>query len=257
MINSSSNTKHSLNKTTITASFQWSVWLGAVLTVGAIIILVKLGFWQVERGAEKQHIEAQLELRARLPVQRLSALNASPVIDSYTGIKVSASLTPVADRYLLLDNQTFDGQVGYLAYQLMQTKDGQYVLLEVGFVSALASRQVLPDVDWLVSSSHYEGRLYQRQRNPLSYQLQIEEGKVARIQNLNLTELENLWHIELLPYLFQPQQADWPYAQPWQPVPLASTRHYGYAIQWFGLAIALLCLSLWAWIQFVVRNRDD
>ncbi|GAK83046.1 cytochrome oxidase biogenesis protein Surf1 [Vibrio ponticus] len=47
---------------------------------------------------------------------------------------------------MLLDNQTYNGEVGYLALQLVRAIDGRNVLLELGFVAAKSSRSDLPDV---------------------------------------------------------------------------------------------------------------
>ncbi len=261
MINSSSKTKPILNTETIKLFHlrigrSKAVWLGAVLTVAVMTLLINLGMWQLQRAEFKRDLELQLELRevaASMPITELSDKRFA----NYTGLRVHGQLTPVANHYLLLDNQTYNGKVGYLAYQLMRAENGENLLFEMGFISALSSRQWLPKVDWLRFEDNFEGRLYQRTVNPLSSSLELEPGAVGRIQNLNFDELEKRWGLRIKPYMFQPQSEDWPYPQPWQPIALGSERHFGYAIQWFGLAFALLCLSLWAWIGYVVRKKDD
>lgn len=67
-------------------------------------------------------------------------------MQDFYGVKVTANLSPLAGYYVLLDNQTYNGEVGYLALQLVRAIDGRNVLLELGFVAAKSSRSDLPDV---------------------------------------------------------------------------------------------------------------
>lgn len=218
-------------------------------------LLINLGFWQLSRASEKIAIEQYLSDREFS--QPISLIEVGAIQQEYlTGIKVIALLTPVAGKYLLLDNQTYQGHVGYLAYQLMESEQGKGVLLERGFIKAGASRNRLPNVDWLTQPAVIEGRLYQRATNPLSDQLYAEVGEVSRIQNLNINQLANNWQQELEPYVIQPQMDVWPYPQPWQPVPLSSSKHTGYAVQWFSMAVALVGLSVWVLVRALKKGES-
>lgn len=229
-----------------------------LLTVVVFSILVKLGFWQLARAQEKRAIESEITQRAnRSPVSIGSLTDLE--MDQPTGIRVNLSATPMAKRYLLLDNQNYQGEVGYLALQLTKGSNGQFVLLERGFVVAPNTRDVLPKVDWLQQPFIVEGRLYMRSANPLSRDLYMETGVPSRIQNLNIAQLEEAWQIEIEPYVLQPdvkasQLTDWQYAQPWQPVSLSPDKHTGYAVQWFSMAGVLLLINSVLMIR-VVRNR--
>lgn len=261
MINSNSRTSSVLNMNTISHSLSRlvhtvSFWLCLLLTVGAFSVLVKLGFWQLSRADEKQAMEAQLLARSQQPAISFQQL-AQQRNTSLTGVKVRATLRPVADKYVLLDNQTYQGDVGYLAYQLVQSKEGIYFLLERGFVPAADTRNQLPEVVWLAQSSPLTGRLYQRLENPLSHQLYLEPGIPHRIQNLNFAELGHFWGVDLAPFAFQPVQTEWPYPQPWKPVPLGSQKHLGYAFQWFSMAFALFVLSLWLLIRACKQGEKN
>ncbi|WP_245688513.1 SURF1 family protein [Vibrio sonorensis] len=216
--------------------------------------MVKLGLWQQSRGYEKQILENQLKQRARAEEISLTEL---PDQGFVTGIKVKAKLSPLAGYYLLLDNQVHEGRVGYLAYQLMKTEQGKLLLLERGFIKAPLSRSKLPEIDWLQQTTNFSGRIYQKSRNPLSDKLSPEPGDVTRVQNLNLTRLAKLWGLEVEPYIFQPQQENWPYAQPWQPIPMESKKHFGYSFQWFAMATALLFLSVFVAFKWFKRGQKN
>ncbi|WP_232281715.1 SURF1 family protein [Vibrio furnissii] len=224
----------------------WSgkVWVGAVLTVVVFALLVKLGFWQLARGEEKLHLETRLAARAQMaPLSLATALERYPMAE-LTGLRVTVTLDPHSDATFLLDNQTFDGKVGYLAYQLAKQQDGHWMLIERGFVPAGNDRRVLPQVDWLTEPQTLTGRLYARSTNPFSDALGLEAGNPHRIQNLNVEALSQWLGTPILPVAFQPQQANWPYPQPWQPLAMSAQKHFGYALQWFTMAAVLAVIVL-------------
>lgn len=260
MIKSSSTTSSNLKMKTIALSFgelvkQPSFWLAITLTVVAISLLVNLGLWQLNRAEQKRTIQDRLEQNQRQAALPLSAFIGQEGA-TLTGQQVLFNAQPLQGDYLLLDNQVFEGQVGYLALQLMQTEDGRYVLMERGFVAAGKSRTQLPHVVWLTERYQGEARLYQRSNNPLSEQLMAEKTQPMRIQNLNVAELSQKWQRPIEAYVVQPQSVDasWLYPQPWNPLPMSAGKHIGYAVQWFGMAIALTTLAV-IWLGVALTSR--
>lgn len=232
------------------------MWLGMALTVAVFILLVKLGLWQWTRGEEKQRLESRLAGYQQMAPVSLKQALATYAPEQMTGVRVKVTFQPDTTRTFLLDNQTMDGQVGYLAYQLGRTADGDWLLIERGFVAAGLQRSVLPQVEWLQQVQSLIGQLYTRSLNPLSSQLLIEAGNPHRIQNLNLTELSRWLGEPVVPAVLQPQQSGWPYAQPWQPLAMSSRKHFGYALQWFTMAAVLALISLLLLKKYRRRARD-
>jgi len=216
-----------------------------LFTLGLFVLLVKLGFWQLARADEKQQLAQQMEQRAQQELT-MADLKLKPAED-LVGYRLKAQghfLAPV----LLLDNQVFQGQVGYLVYRILDTGLEKKLLVEQGFVAAPTTRDQLPAVPEPQGEMLLAGRLYQRHSNPLSPGLEPEIGAMTRIQNLELTELERFLALPLQKVVLQPDQlpgAELP--RHWQPLPMTASKHLGYAVQWFALATALLLLSLWAW----------
>ena len=97
------------------------------------------------------------------------------------------------------------------------------------------------------------GRVYERSINPLSSDVMQEpmlEG--IRIQNLNIQQLSEVLDTPLFGFVLQP------FALPnnhlpriWSPYPMTSQKHFGYAFQWFGMAVVYALLV----VLFVVRKR--
>ncbi len=240
-----------------------SLWLSC-LTVVLIIVMVNLSLWQRQRGEDKQALEqALLQRQQAEPINYwhwFATWQQQPQL-SQLGVKVELTIMPYTQvldgqsktMIILLDNQTWQGKVGYLAYQVMQVllpetdvpSQETLLLLELGFVAAGPQREVLPNVSDVNDSISVVGRWYQRQSNWLSDELMAEAGMPLRIQNLALSELATYTQLPLLPYVLQPlntaaspsQLPDYPH--PWQPVAMASSRHFAYAWQWLVMALVL------------------
>ncbi|MCR9306907.1 MULTISPECIES: SURF1 family protein [unclassified Vibrio] len=235
-------------------------WVAVGLTVVVFSLLVKLGFWQLERGQEKQALEQAILARADSAYQALGeVLEENDWREgSILGKKVEANVVPQAFPVILLDNQTHQGNVGYLAFQIVSMSDesGTYALLELGFVEGIADRSILPTVTTLEVSTFISGRLYRKSANPLSSELMPEVGDAIRVQNLNIVHLNQLLNIELMPAVLQPDNLkNWPYDFPWNPLPLNSAKHFGYSIQWFSMGGVFLLLTLIVFVRWQRKLR--
>jgi len=235
-------------------------WVAVGLTVVVFSLLVKLGFWQLERGQEKQALEQAILARADSAYQALGeVLEENDWREgSILGKKVEANVVPQAFPVILLDNQTHQGNVGYLVFQVVSMSDesGTYALLELGFLEGIADRSILPTVTTLEVSTFISGRLYRKSANPLSSELMPEVGDAIRVQNLNIAQLNQLLNIELMPAVLQPDNLkNWPYDFPWNPLPLNSAKHFGYSIQWFSMAGVFLLLTLIVFVRWQRKLR--
>ncbi len=218
-------------------------------------LLVKLGFWQLERATEKQAIEQSILARADLPYQNINVVfgNNNWEEEDVIGVKVKAQITPEPFPIILLDNQTYNSKVGYLAYQVVSVSQQPNILalMELGFVEASVSRSELPNVHQLDTRRLVTGRLYRKSMNPLSFELMAETGTPIRVQNLNISQLNELLNVDLMPAVLQPDNLNrWPYEFPWNPLPLTSAKHFGYAFQWFAMAGVFLLLAIAIFIRW-------
>ncbi|WP_167494645.1 MULTISPECIES: SURF1 family protein [Vibrio] len=238
------------------------VLLAAVLTVVTLSVLVKLGFWQLSRGFEKQQLENALLERNTSESQSLTDVMSSmnyKDLSEYTGLLVTADIEPIEGEIYLLDNQTLNGTVGYIAYQLVKTRGipQQFLLIDLGFVAAGNQRDRLPDVEIMNLPNSVTGRLYYKSENPLSSQLGLEDTSPMRVQNLNLLELGEQKQVELFPMVLQPTDwVNWPQEFVWKPVTMKSEKHFGYAVQWFTMAFVLtgiMCTVSW---RYFTRSKS-
>ncbi len=260
---SSKRTSVNLNKNTVdmeppvSSCFLSKRFWGAVcLTVAVFSLLVKLGLWQLDRGTEKQALEQSILARADLPYQNMNIVLETNDWreESVIGVKVEVEVTPEPLPIILLDNQTYNSKVGYLAYQIVSVNQKQNVLalMELGFVEGSRSRTELPMVRQVEEPTLVTGRLYRKSTNPLSSELMPEVGDTVRVQNLNISQLNELMNVELMPAVLQPDNlTQWPYEFPWNPLPLTSAKHFGYAFQWFAMAGVFLLLTITIFIRWL------
>ena len=123
-------------------------------------MLVKLGLWQLARGEEKTMLLAQMEARQSLLPLSFEQLQLKSDKEGVTGYRLQVHAIPASSQVWLLDNQIYQGQVGYLAFQPLQVTAGQpWLLVELGFVAASSHRDEFPHIIPLSGELNIEGRI--------------------------------------------------------------------------------------------------
>lgn len=224
-----------------------STLLVTLSTVLAIGFLVKLGFWQLDRAAEKQMLfddfataKAQAESLAfdELPQNTEELARFQPV--QVTG--------HFADAYLLLDNQVYQGQVGYHVIGLLQPVDErQIVPINMGWVPVGLDRQQLPELQLPSTKVTVKGWYYPPTADTFSLAQQIVEpgGPPWRVQQLDFEVISDVLELPIstnVVLLSETESYGWP--RSWQPQVMPPEKHQAYALQWFSLAVALLIVVL-------------
>ncbi len=221
-------------------------------------VLLSLGAWQMDRAKQKQNL---VERRAETEVAQLLR------VDRYTQLGESDRYRPavVRGRYLreqqwLLDNRTYHGQAGYHVFTPFRVDgdDQATLLVNRGWVSVGASRKYLPRLEVTSEPVTLQGRF----DSPASVGLVIGEVPLSSVadrvvvQSLDIAALANEKGIDLLRYALvidEGQPGGLQYD--WSPIPeMGPEKHLGYAVQWFGLAVALLIIYIGVNTR---RDRDD
>ena len=116
---------------------------------------------------------------------------------------------------------------------------GEKLIVSRGWVESF-QRDSLPEVSLPQKVLKIDGMI-----RPFSKDFVLEEQakQIANnfiIQGLDKELMENLIEVKLLPYVFELSALSQFSLEPiWQPTSLKSTRHFGYAIQWFALALVV------------------
>jgi len=211
------------------------------LTLVLLAALVSLGRWQLQRADQKRELFDAFAKGA--DATRLIDLETPP-LPRYRQIEARGSYD--GSRQLLIDNMTSaDGRAGYFVVTPFALEGGGWLLVNRGWVPLGASRAVLPAVGVAGDARRVFGRTDHlpsaglRMGQPAalrpSYPAVASFPSHADIEQL-LRETSWTQAAELI--LLDRDQPDG-YVRQWQPPGFPPLRHTAYAVQWFGLALAL------------------
>lgn len=214
-----------------------------VLTIAAVLLFVRLAFWQLSRMAEKDALQAKYAAGQRSVVE-LTEANAAKLTQYQ---RVSAHGHYDSAHQILLDSMpSAMGQPGYRVVTPFELEQGGWLLVDRGWHRPGATRSDLPDVAVGESARAVTGQLSVLPR-PGVRLAAVPDGsdKWPRVMNYpEQATVEGALDRKVLPGLVL-LDADQPdgFERAWQArTDLGSERHLSYAMQWFGFAIAAIAL---------------
>ena len=226
-------------------SFKSKILIFAIIFVP---ITISLGFWQLDRAEEKREIIANYdELLTSEPI----SLNVKIIYKNWQPI---TTIGRFKDIVIFEDNAILSGRAGFKIYHLFENGDGSYVFVHRGFIERNMVKNNLPLINTPKGKQSLEGSVLIKEDN--SFVQDIEESDARIIQEFNIERLINKFPIlkdrYLHPFLFNLDIRDnKKFLAIEKPVNMAASKHIGYAIQWFGLCIALIILTIYAF-----RRKD-
>lgn len=223
------------------------MWLGWPLALVVIALFCGLGQWQLGRAKQKEAMLAasQKVLTERRPLPMVSASDAAR--------RLEFDWTAGEGRFLpgpaiLLDNQIRDGRVGVRVYRAFQPTAGAPLLVELGWLP-LPSDRHLPDVMLPEGAQMLRGLLAPPPSAGISRAMPVRQaGGDLLATGLQLESLAAALKLPTLAprVLKLDPQLPLGYTRDLDILPntLPPERHLGYAVQWFGLALAVLVTAL-------------
>ncbi len=213
------------------------------ITIAAVVLFARLAFWQLGRAAEKDALQTQYAAGQRSVVE-LTAANAA-TLTQYQ--RVTARGHYDSAHQILLDSMpSAMGQPGYRVVTPFELEQGGWLLVDRGWHRPGATRSDLPDVAVGESARSVAGQLSVLPRPGV--RLAAAPGgadKWPRVMNYpEQASVERALDRKVLPGLVL-LDADQPdgYERAWQArTDMGSERHLGYAVQWFGFALAAVAL---------------
>ena len=211
----------------------------------------KLGFWQLDRAAQKVAAAAAVEERGRLP-----ALSSADLQPDETQLQRRVQLRGrwLPDTTAYLDNRPMDGRVGFFVVTPLQLEGRpEAVLVQRGW----APRHGLDRIRLPAVSTPIEGVVEVSGRLTASpsrlYEFSASAAGPIR-QNLKVADVAAEIKAPLLPLtVLQVGTASEGLLRNWPAADLGLQKHYGYAFQWF--ALCALILGLYVWFQLVQPRR--
>ena len=212
-----------------------------MLFIIALSILLSLGAWQWRRGVDKTAAQTTMQTAMdspyHIPISSVAALRAHPL--AYQQAQLEGEWQN-ADT-VFLANRVHRGRVGYEAFTPFRLMDGALMLVNRGWVADTAAPP---------AALAPRGRIYAPQTGFTLGDAYRPPAHGATTNALVLQYLETGAVAELLDEAVQPialalhaAHAD-ALTSIWTPMTIPPARHFGYAVQWWGLALTLLVFGV-------------
>ncbi len=221
---------------------------GWALALGLIALFAWLGFWQLRRAAEKQlMLDSAAQVTGARVARSLAAAGDPSRSNGYDWAEGVGRFDPAGP--LWLDNQQRNGRVGVREYRIFHPDGGPPLLVDLGWLP-LAGDRVMPEVQAPPPAGQLRGLLVP----PPSTGIALGSGLARSGDGWLLTRIDfdaiaNATGIAtaLAPRVLR-LDPSLPIGHERDLVLLANTlppeKHRGYALQWFGLALAVLVTAL-------------
>ena len=225
-----------------------------LLCIGAVVLMVNLGFWQLRRLDERREFNARVESRIDQP--------ATPLDDLPVGAgdaaelewrQVTATGEYLPDEQVLVVNRSQGGRAGDIVVTPMLLADGRVLLVARGFTTFGVDVAPAPS-----GAVEIVGRLrpsQERRRGQLS---DPAEGELTEVQRLDIDRLAPQlpgapvdMYVELIASV--PAEAG-PFPEPLDEPALDEGPHLSYAGQWFLFSAAVVVGWVLA-VRHSIRTR--
>jgi surfeit locus 1 family protein len=247
-------------------SAKWRRLLWQAAAVGLVfLLLVGLGFWQLQRLAWKEALIERIETRAQLAPLDLPPRTAWPTLASddydFRHVRMSGRFDPIREALLFSSSPAgFRPEPGYFVLAPFELEEGGVVLVNRGFIAASEAHNS-------ARRSWPEGRqtIIGLMRAPQSRNLftpadDPERGVWYTSDPQKIAESQGIAGAAPFTVVLDPSEQGASEAAGGLPRPVASgvdivNNHLSYAVTWFGLAAALIVVFL-AYARSSLQSPD-
>jgi surfeit locus 1 family protein len=229
------------------------VWIAALAMT---LLTARLGWWQLDRAAQKTARQAALDQRAALPALPVADWPTAPVeVQAQEYRHTQASGAWLSEYSVYLDNRPINGRSGFYLVTPLRLADGTALLVLRGWLPRDANDRARvpppPAAPGLVTAA---GRI--APALPRLYEFDGAASGAIR-QNLDVVAYSRETRLKLKPWVLIEESTPGPtpdgLVRQWPAPNLGVHKHYGYAFQWF--ALSLLTVVLTAWFQIIRPRR--
>ena len=224
----------------------------ASLIVATLVLLISLGFWQLDRANEKRAIENQI---ARANSGDVELINSVEFLKEKEYYHVRLQGAYIDDKQFIYDNQIVDQISGYYVLTPFVLKgDSEAILINRGFIPWNGRRDKLADIDVGAKLTEVKVQISKPVRR-----MELEESKTTGefpvlIQALDLDEMSTIAALDFVSVvgLLSPE-SEGGFVRQWEPYTGSIERHIGYAVQWFLMALVLAFIG----IRLALKQRKN
>jgi len=214
-----------------------------------LALFVSLGLWQLGRADEKR---ARLAGYASGGDQLLALPADFAPVERYQRLSARGRYDP--SRQFLLDNMTYDGQAGFRVLTPLLLDDGRVLVVDRGFTPGFGDRSRLPEIGVDDAPREVLGRADYLPRPGIELAASVATGWPRIVGFPRIEELQEALGQPTYPQLLllDATEPDG-FVRDWQPPTLGPERHVGYAVQWFGFAVAVCVI----WVLLSMRREES
>ncbi len=215
-----------------------------------VVLFVALGYWQLDRAAQKRSLADEFHRRQAAAVVRLNEVNGmadAANILPWQRVAVDGSFAKPTS--ILLDNQVSQSVAGYFVYTPFRLLGRDiWVLVNRGWLAVGEDRGRVPAVGVSDGALTIYGSVKAPPKTGIllaEHQYEPMGEGIYRVQTLDLAMAEEILGVRLLPYVLR-MHPDSPagFVRRWREPGYGEAKHRGYAFQWFAMAAALVVIYL-------------
>jgi surfeit locus 1 family protein len=226
--------------------FKPPLW-STVAALAAFSVLIALGYWQLDRAAQKQQRHLLFVQRYTSPPMALPEITAKAEIEALQWRRVRAR-GRYRDLHVLLDNRVRAGVAGVEVLTVFELNGGAQILVNRGWTSAPADRRLAPEVPVINGVVEIRGHAGPPPATGLRFDPEADHDEtlaehIIRVQWVEPAALNERYGLALAPFvIFLERAAPGGFARDWPEPGNEAQRHVAYAVQWFALAVILVVI---------------
>jgi len=216
-------------------------WLGFHLLVSTgVVVMVFLGFWQLDRLDTRQAFNATvIERTEQVPRPLELVLGAAAPGDDLEWTPVIAQGRWLTLEQVLVINRSQGGVAGRNVVTPLELSDGSVIAVTRGFIALTQDPPPAPD-----DTARVRGLLRPSEERGFGGVSDPASGRLAELQRLDLdrlaAQLPEALAQRLVPWSLTLEASEPPQPAPLVPAPrpeLSEGSHLSYAVQWFVFAL--------------------
>jgi len=237
--------------------------LSSIIFLLCISLFLSLGFWQLDRASEKENIIKLFKERQLSPISELKFFLKDRIEKKYyRNYKIRGYFI---NRTFLIDNKIKDKQPGFnVITPFKLSSSGEIVIVDRGWIPMKGQRQYInKNFSFLNNKSleNYEqeisGYVYPREKSYTIGEISSNKSWPRLLQAINFDEIknsieDNKLFVSGVVFRLDPDN-EFGFNRKWKIVFMNSSKHIGYAFQWFSMAGALVILTIF----YFVRRKDE
>lgn len=228
--------------------------LTTLLSIALIALFISFGQWQWSKATVKGDLQTLLDTRSAEPAISMPLVPADAQAMRYRQIITRGHYE--TEHQILLDNRVHREQAGYHVITPLRIENSDMrVLVNRGWVPALAEHSQTPQVATPAGLVEVSGMAIIPGTRYFTLGAESAGGGWQTVwQNLDLPRYSKAVNFPLQPVIIQlsPESTTGGFAREWPRPDERIERHVGYALQWWGFALATVLI----WLVVNFRRED-